>query len=209
MSKLLSIIIPFTVLISMITFCISTVSSLQEQYTYLIYGIEIFCLSVFIFEYIYNVIHRKLQFIISLQSLIELLVIVPFFFGINSIFLRIFRLLRFLKILKVLNLVKAEERIKSALFEIKNELLLFSFLAVFIVFFASAGIYTFEHVAQPQIFSNIFDSFWWSIITLTVGSDVQPITVAGKIFTAIILFTGLGIVAVPTGLLASALSKKN
>ena len=69
--------------------------------------------------------------------------------------------------------------------------------------------YYFENEAQPNDFQSLFDSLWWAVATLTtVGyGDIYPITVGGKIFTFIILMCGLGIVAVPAGLIASALSK--
>ena len=73
---------------------------------------------------------------------------------------------------------------------------------------ASVGIYYFEHDAQPDVFTSVFHSLWWAVTTLTtVGyGDSYPITLGGKIFTFIILMIGLGFVAVPTGLFASALS---
>ena len=80
--------------------------------------------------------------------------------------------------------------------------------AIFI-FLASSGIYFFEHEAQPKIFSSVIHSGWWAIVTLTtVGyGDVYPITMGGKIFTFFILLIGVGIVTIPAGLIASALSK--
>ena len=71
------------------------------------------------------------------------------------------------------------------------------------------GIYYFENEAQPEHFSSIFDSLWWAIITLTtVGyGDVYPITIGGRVFTFCILLIGLGIVAIPTGIISSALMK--
>ena len=83
---------------------------------------------------------------------------------------------------------------------------IFSFFGL--IDFAAVGIYYFENEAQPEHFSSIFDSLWWAIITLTtVGyGDVYPITVGGKVFTFIILMIGLGIVAVPTGIISSALT---
>src|SRR5699024_1027609 len=79
----------------------------------------------------------------------------------------------------------------------------------YLLFIASAGIYYFENSAQPEIFSSIFHSGWWSIVTLTtVGyGDVYPITTGGKVFTFLILMIGVGIVTVPAGLVASALTK--
>ena len=74
---------------------------------------------------------------------------------------------------------------------------------------ASAGIYFFENQAQPELFTSIIHSGWWAIVTLTtVGyGDVYPITMGGKIFTFFILLIGVGIVTIPAGLVASALSK--
>ena len=67
----------------------------------------------------------------------------------------------------------------------------------------------FEHDAQPQAFSSVFASMWWAAITLTtVGyGDVYPITIGGRIFTVVMLLVALGIIAVPTGIIGSALSK--
>jgi len=76
-------------------------------------------------------------------------------------------------------------------------------------YLSGVGIYYFENEAQPEAFSSIFHSLWWSVITLTtVGyGDIYPITAGGKIFTFFILIIGLGIVSIPAGLIASALSK--
>ena len=78
-----------------------------------------------------------------------------------------------------------------------------------LLFIVSAGIYFFENEAQPEVFNSIFHSAWWSIVTLTtVGyGDVYPITIGGKIFTFFVLIIGVGVVAVPAGLVATSLSK--
>jgi voltage-gated potassium channel len=77
------------------------------------------------------------------------------------------------------------------------------------LFITSAGIYSFENEAQPEVFKSVFHSAWWSIVTLTtVGyGDVYPITLGGRIFTFFVLIIGIGIVAVPAGLVGTALSK--
>src|SRR5260221_315454 len=74
---------------------------------------------------------------------------------------------------------------------------------------SSIGIYYCEHDAQPEKFRSVFDAMWWAAVTLTtVGyGDVYPITLGGRIFTVVVLFVALGIIAVPTGLFASALSR--
>jgi hypothetical protein len=91
----------------------------------------------------------------------------------------------------------------------KEQILLFMFITFILIYLSAVGIYFFENEAQPEHFSSIFDSLWWSIITLTtVGyGDVYPITVGGRVFTFCILLIGLGIVAIPTGIISAALMR--
>ena len=90
-----------------------------------------------------------------------------------------------------------------------EEIILFLVVTVILIFLSSAGIYYFEHQAQPEVFQSVFHSAWWSIVTLTtVGyGDVYPITIGGKMFTFFVLMIGVGLVTVPAGLVATALSK--
>lgn len=78
-----------------------------------------------------------------------------------------------------------------------------------IIYLAGAGIYFFENPVQPDVFSSIFSSLWWAVATLTtVGyGDIYPITAGGKLFTFFILMIGLGVISMPAGIMASALSK--
>ena len=70
---------------------------------------------------------------------------------------------------------------------------------------SSLGIYSAEHEAQPEAFRNAFSGVWWSVSTLlTVGyGDIYPITVIGKIMAIIIAFLGVGVVAIPTGIISA------
>ena len=88
-------------------------------------------------------------------------------------------------------------------------MILFSSVAGILLYLPAVGIYFFENIAQPEQFKSIFHSLWWAVCTLTtVGyGDVFPITIGGQIFTFIVLMIGLGVVAVPAGLVASALSQ--
>ena len=82
-------------------------------------------------------------------------------------------------------------------------------VASILIFLSAAGIYFFENEAQSKLFSSIFDSLWWAIVTLTtVGyGDVFPVTLGGKIFTFFVLIIGVGIVTLPAGIMATALTK--
>ena len=88
-------------------------------------------------------------------------------------------------------------------------MILFLVATLFLLFIASVGIYYFENPAQPEQFKSIFHCLWWAVVTLTtIGyGDMFPITAGGKIFTSFIAIISIGIIAFPTGLLASALTK--
>jgi voltage-gated potassium channel len=77
------------------------------------------------------------------------------------------------------------------------------------LYLSAVGIYYFEHEAQPETFASIPHSFWWSAVTLTtVGyGDAYPVTLGGRLFTFLVMIVGPGVVAVPTGLIASALTE--
>ena len=112
-------------------------------------------------------------------------------------------------IFKFVRYNKAILRLGRAFQIAKEEFVLFGIVTIMLLYLSAVGIYYFENNAQPEVFKSIFHSLWWAVATLTtVGyGDVYPITIGGKIFTFIILMIGLGIVAVPAGLFASALSK--
>ena len=137
--------------------------------------------------------------------------ILPFYVALG-VDLRSLRALRFLRLFRILKLVRynrALNHFNAAIKSAKEEILLFIMVTLILMYFSAVGIYYFENEAQPEHFSSIFDSLWWAIITLTtVGyGDVYPITVGGKVFTFFILMIGLGIVAIPTGIISSALTR--
>ena len=115
----------------------------------------------------------------------------------------------YLRLLKLKRYNNALERYRQALKLIAAETMLFAGVAFIFIFTFAFVIYEVEHEAQPDVYRNIFDSFWWAVISLTsVGyGDVYPVTIAGRMLTLAMVLSGMGIVAVPTALLASALSR--
>ena len=107
--------------------------------------------------------------------------------------------------MRILKLSRYSEAMALA----KEEIVLFAGVAIALLCLSAAGIWYFEHEAQPEAFASIMHSLWWATATLTtVGyGDVYPVTAGGKLFTSVILMCGLGIVAVPAGLVAAALSQ--
>ena len=154
---------------------------------------------------------KPIKYLFSFYGIIDLLAILPFYIssGIDLRSIRIFRLLRLFRILKLFKYSNALDRVGDAFRSVKNELVIFTVATLFLLYVSAVGIYYFENSSQPDAFKSIFHSLWWSITTLTtVGyGDMYPITNGGKIFATIIVYIGIGMVAIPTGLLASAFSK--
>jgi len=122
---------------------------------------------------------------------------------------RALRILRIFLIFKASRYVKAISRLSRAFGMVREELVMFLVVTGVVLYLSSAGIYYFEHDAQPELFQSVFHAMWWSVATLTtVGyGDVYPVTLGGRIFTSVVVLVGVGIVAVPTGLVSSALSR--
>lgn len=175
--------------------------------------IELATVIVFSAEYLlrFSVADSKPGFVFSFFGMIDLLAILPFYLstGLDMRSLRAVRMLRLIRILKLVRYSDAIQRFHRAFIIVREELVLFIWITLILLYLTAVGIYYFENKAQPEVFSSIFHSLWWAIATLTtVGyGDAYPVTAGGKTFTALVLIIGLGIVAVPAGLLASALSK--
>ena len=122
---------------------------------------------------------------------------------------RFFRILRLFRLTRIFKLGRGSESLKlfiKALSAVKNELQFTFFLSLLCILFSASAIYFLENEAQPEIFSSITASLWWATVSLaTVGyGDVVPVTVWGKIFAGFISLIGIGIVAVPTGIISAS-----
>lgn len=205
--------IQFLIVLSLITFSIETLPDLTQDQKLILWYLEIGTVAIFSIEYILRVVvsDNRLKFIFSVQGLIDLLAILPFYLriGVDLRSIRVFRLLRLARVFKFFRYSKAISRFKNTFRIVKAELILFMISTLFLLYLAAVGIYYFENQAQPENFASVFHSLWWAVATLTtVGyGDVYPITIGGRIFTFIILMIGLGIIAVPAGLLSSALTQ--
>ncbi len=212
-SKVFNGFIEILIIISIISFSIQTLPDLPGKTREFLNVLESVIVIIFTLEYILRIIvaDHKLKYIFSFYGLIDLLAILPFYItaGIDLRALRMFRLFRILRAFKLFRYSKAITRFQKALKLIKEELIVFFLATCFMLFLSAVGIYYFENPVQPLAFKSVFHSFWWALVTLTtVGyGDMIPITVGGKVFTFIILMIGLAIVAVPTGLITSAISR--
>ncbi|WP_419605781.1 ion transporter [Thiolapillus sp.] len=211
--RLFAYVMQALIITSLITFSVSTLPDISNYTIRVLRAIEIVTVLIFTVEYLARiyVANNKIAYIFSFYGLIDVLAILPFYIssGVDLRVLRIFRLLRLFRILKLFRYNQAMGRYHRAFVIAKEELVLFSAVSMILLYLSSVGIYYFENTAQPEQFKSVFHSLWWAVVTLTtVGyGDIYPVTVGGRIFTFIVLMVGLGIVAVPAGLVASALSQ--
>jgi len=211
--KIFDYFIQVLILLSLIAFTIETYPDNSTNTIEILKTFELICVIIFSIEYLMRVFVSKnpFKYIFSFYGIIDFLAIFPFY--LKSVYdlraLRAFRIFRIFRALKLIRYNKALNRIHIASKIVKEEMILFLIMTCIFIFIASAGIYFFENEAQPEVFTSVVHSGWWAIVTLTtVGyGDVYPITMGGKIFTIFILLIGVGIVTIPAGLVASALSK--
>lgn len=192
----------------------------------ILYYIEIFSVIVFTIEYILRVwtsdlIHPELpkykariKYIFSFMALIDLFAILPFYlpfiFPIDLRVLRMLRIIRLLRIFKVSRYTTALTTIANVFKAKKTQLLSSIFVCVLLMIIAAVLMYNIENEAQPEAFDNAFDALWWAVATLTtVGyGDIYPITVLGKLLSAVIALLGIGLVAVPTGIISAGFTEQ-
>ena len=149
------------------------------------------------------------KYAISFNGIVEILSIVPFYlpmvFPTGIIVFRMLRVIRVLRLFQANTYSDAMSTILVVLKQKRGQIMSSLFIIFLIMLMSSLVMYEFEHIAQPDVFKNAFSGIWWSTSTLlTVGyGDIYPVTVGGKVASIIITFLGVGMVAIPTGILSA------
>lgn len=187
------------------------VLKLIEFVTIVIFIIE-YLLRVWTSEYLFTNNGRyksKLKFILSFDGIVDFLTIfsyfAPFLFSNGMVALRMLRVVRIMRLFKLNSTYDAFNVITDVLKDKKDQIISSVFMISVLLMTSSLCMYSLEHEAQPENFRNAFSGIWWSVSTmLTVGyGDIYPVTVGGKIFAIIIAFLGVGMVAIPTGIISA------
>ena len=229
-SKIFDLIILLFILLSISSVFIATFE-LSDDVQSVLRGIEICSVIIFSIEYLLRIwtadllypgcgfFRSRLHYVFSAMALIDLLAILPFylpmFLPVNLIGIRAIRLIRLLRIFKLNRYSDALISICSVFKNKSREIFASLFFVLILLVVASLLIYYAEHDAQPEQFQNAFSGLWWAVATLTtVGyGDIYPITPIGRVLGAVIAILGIGMVAVPTGILSAGfveiLEKKN
>ena len=146
-----------------------------------------------------------LRFMVSFDGVVELLAILPFFFLSGAVVFRMLRVVRIFHLFRINATYDSFNVITSVLKDKRNQIVSSVFIVLILMLASSLCMYSVEHEAQPDKFTNALSGMWWSVSALlTVGyGDVYPITVLGKVMAVVISFLGVGAVAIPTGIISA------
>ncbi|MCI7617887.1 MAG: ion transporter [Firmicutes bacterium] len=178
-----------------------------ECITVVFFAID-YLLRIWTADYLYENMspaRARLRFIFSWAGLVDLLSCVPFLAASGGGALRMFRIIRILRVFRIHHYADPLRVIGDVIRKKQGQLLSSIFIVFILMIASSLMMYNLEHEAQPEAFANAFSGFWWAANTLlTVGyGDIVPVTLAGKICGTLLTFLGVGIVAIPTGILSA------
>ena len=213
------------ILLNITAVCLESIQGIGNKYQKSFYYFEMFSVFIFGIEYLLRVwsaparedlgesssFIKRFKYIFSFTGLVDFIAIIPsiitYFGGLDLRWLRVLRLLR---LLKISNYSSAIEDFFSAIMADWRSFSAALYLVLVALFLSSALMYIAENESQPDKFSSIPETMWWSLITLTtVGyGDVSPITPFGKIIGAFTAIMGVCTVALLTGIVASAFANQ-
>lgn len=182
-----------------------------ESATVLFFGID-YVLRLFTANYLYPESNERdslLRYIFSAAGLIDLFSFLPYylpvFFPAGLAVFRMFRVVRIFRLFRINTYYDSLNVITEVIVSKKQQLLSSVFIILTLMLASSLCMYSLEHDAQPDVFTNAFSGIWWSASTLlTVGyGDIYPVTTLGRVFSIIITFLGVGMVAIPTGIISA------
>ncbi|QUA54658.1 ion transporter [Aristaeella lactis] len=224
-SKIFDWSIMILIALSIISIILESFVSIYDKYHSVFQIFEVITVVVFTIEYLLRIWtadllfpeskHPRLKYVFSFMAIIDLLAILPFYLPFISAdlrFLRMMRLFRLFRLLRVFKLGRYFEALQIIVKVIKTsgpQLIMSVVICFFVMLFSAIIMYTVENPVQPEQFPNVISSLWWAICTLTtVGyGDVYPITHVGRLFASLISLVGIGIIAIPTGIIAAGFNQ--
>ncbi len=149
------------------------------------------------------------NYVTSFSGIVDLLSFLPYylpiFFPSGAVAFRMFRVVRIFRLFRINAYYDSLNVITEVIASKRQQLMSSVFIILILMLASSLCMYSLEHEAQPDVFTNAFSGIWWSVSTLlTVGyGDIYPITNTGKLFSIVITFLGVGMVAIPTGIISA------
>ena len=211
------------IVLSIVSIILETFEEIRMRWHPVFLVLEIVTVAVFSVEYLLRIWtadllypdakHPRLKYIFSFMAIVDLVAILPFylpFVGLDLRFLRTLRLFRLLRIFKLGRYLEALRIISRVFRNSRSQLLIAVTICLIVILFSAILMYTVENPVQPEQFPNAVAALWWALCTLTtVGyGDVYPITAAGKLLASVISLVGIGIVAIPTGIIAAGFNRE-
>ncbi|MCM1263954.1 MAG: ion transporter [Butyrivibrio sp.] len=213
----------FIIIVILANISVTFLQTFEETagYAEVISAVELVTMVIFLLEYILRIwtadclypektyIKAVISFALSFYGIVDLLTILPyfcpFFIPSGAIAFRMLRVARILHLFRINSRYDAFNVITEVIKDKRNALVSSIFLVTVLTLASSLCMYGLEHEAQPENFSNAFSGIWWSVSTLlTVGyGDIYPVTIGGRIMAIIIAFLGVGMVAIPTGIISA------
>lgn len=186
---------------------LTTVFKSVEYITIFIFCVE-YILRIWTAEYLYpdkSKGRSKLRFLVSFDGIVDFFTIVPVFFLSGFVIFRMLRVARIFHLFRLNAKYDSFNVITTVLYEKRNQIISSVFIVLILMLASSLCMYSVEHDAQPAVFRNAFSGIWWSMSTLlTVGyGDIYPITTLGRVMAICIAYLGVGVVAIPTGIISA------
>lgn len=209
------------VLINLTSTILYTFDDMELRYGALLSAIEGITAAFFALDYVARLVSARfirpnmtegkalLRYVFSFTGIIDLLSFLPYylpvFFPAGVVAFRMFRVVRIFRLFRINAYYDSLNVITQVISSKKQQLLSSVFIILVLMLASSLCMYSLENAAQPDVFSNAFSGIWWSVSTLlTIGyGDIYPITTLGKIFSIFITFLGVGMVAIPTGIISA------
>lgn len=211
----------FTILVNLTATVLFTFDSMEARYGHLLNMIEYITVAFFAVDYVLRLITAEFRYpnrsrgkatwkyVLSFGGIIDLLsflpVYMPFFFPAGAAAFRLVRVIRIFRLFRINAYYDSLSVITNVITSKKNQLVSSVCIILVLMLASSLCMYSLENEAQPDVFKNAFSGIWWSASTLlTVGyGDIYPITTMGKILGIVITFLGVGMVAIPTGIMSA------
>ena len=211
----------FIIVVNLTVSVIYTFREAREAYGGLLLGIEAVTVAFFAVDYALRVwtarfLYPKqtktkalVKYIFSFTGLVDLLSFLPYylpvFFPAGAVAFRMFRVVRIFRLFRLNKYYDALNVITEVIASKRQQLLSSVFIILVLMLASSLCMYSLEHEAQPEVFTNAFSGLWWAVSTLlTVGyGDIYPVTPLGRLFSIVITFLGVGMVAIPTGIISA------
>jgi voltage-gated potassium channel len=219
-SKIFDIFIVTLIALNVVAITLDSVKSIHEAIPHIFKYFEYISVAIFTVEYILRAwttvenpvyvrpLMGRLRFLVTPLAIIDLLAVLPFylpFTGLDLRFLRILRMMRILRVAKLGRYSQSIQTLNSVIATKKEQLICIVFILFLLLIISSSLLYYTENETQPENLSSIPASMWWAITTLTtVGyGDMCPQTTMGKFMASIIAVLGIGMFALPTGVIGA------